>query len=179
MFPWFGSSKESVSIVTSRSAWNQPIGDESATTSPSNIQLRTADIFSLESIRSTLIRQEETIIFALIERAQYYQNLAIYDNPTLPGHSFRDQDGVDISFFDWMLMETEKLHSQVRRYTSPEEHPFHPSAIIRPSKLPTLNYPVTINNDIKEKVNVNTVIKSAYIKSIIPRLWYVLVFVIL
>jgi chorismate mutase len=87
------------------------------------------------------------------------------------GHSFRDQDGIDISFFDWMLMETEKLHSQVRRYTSPEEHPFHPSAIIKHSKLPQLNYPVTINNDIKEKVNVNAIVKSAYIKSIIPRLW--------
>ena len=41
--------------------------------------MTTSDIFSLESIRSTLIRQEETIIFALIERAQFRRNHAVYE----------------------------------------------------------------------------------------------------
>ena len=38
------------------------------------LNLKTIDILSLDSIRSTLIRQEETIIFALIERAQFRKN---------------------------------------------------------------------------------------------------------
>ena len=42
-------------------------------------EVSTSDIFSLDSIRATLIRQEETIIFAMIERAQFRRNLAIYD----------------------------------------------------------------------------------------------------
>jgi hypothetical protein len=45
------------------------IKDESITTS---------SVFSLDSIRRTLIRQEETIIFALIERAQFRSNSIIY-----------------------------------------------------------------------------------------------------
>ena len=39
-----------------------------------------------------------------------------------------------------MLIETEKLHSKVRRYTSPEEHAFYPS-ILPPPILPQLNFP--------------------------------------
>ena len=35
--------------------------------------------FSLDGVRDSLIRQEETIIFALIERAQYARNAEIYD----------------------------------------------------------------------------------------------------
>ena len=38
--------------------------------------------FSLASVRQSLIRQEETIIFALIERAQFRRNDAIYQVPT-------------------------------------------------------------------------------------------------
>ena len=34
---------------------------------------------TIDSIRNDLIRQEETIIFALIERAQFARNAAIYD----------------------------------------------------------------------------------------------------
>lgn len=37
-----------------------------------------AEHFSLASVRQSLIRQEETIIFALIERAQFHRNEAIY-----------------------------------------------------------------------------------------------------
>ena len=37
-----------------------------------------AEHFSLASVRQSLIRQEETIIFALIERAQFRRNEAIY-----------------------------------------------------------------------------------------------------
>ncbi len=41
-------------------------------------KVRTKDIFSLESIRKSLIRQEETLIFALIERAAFRRNEGFY-----------------------------------------------------------------------------------------------------
>jgi chorismate mutase len=130
-------------------------------------QIRTSDVFSLDSIRSTLIRQEETIIFALIERAQYRSNRVIYQANSL---DFKGVNKENISFFDWMLLETEKLHAQVRRYTSPEEHPFNIDAIPQqPLRLPKLNYPSLLGTE-KEKVNVNNEIKSWYIDKLIPRL---------
>lgn len=68
---------------------------------------------SLDSVRSSLIRQEETIIFALIEREQFGQNPQIYKD-----RSFRvnrkdvaDIYGRDASFLEYMLCETEKLHA--------------------------------------------------------------------
>lgn len=67
----------------------------------------TSDVFSLDSIRSTLVRQEETIIFALIERAQYRKNKSIYDSNT---NNLLNLEGKPVSFLEWMLLETEKLH---------------------------------------------------------------------
>lgn len=45
--------------------------------------LKTKDVLSLDSIRSSLIRQEETIIFALIERAQFHENGIVYERGAL------------------------------------------------------------------------------------------------
>jgi chorismate mutase len=58
---------------------------------------------------------EETIIFALIERAQYHQNRKINDS-TSKSTSFRSPFGEPMSLLEWMLMETEKLHATVGRY---------------------------------------------------------------
>lgn len=133
----------------------------------SSLTVKTKDVFSLDSIRSTLIRQEETIIFALIERAQYRSNRQIYAPNQL---NFTDDNKESISFCDWMLLETEKLHAQVRRYTSPEEHPFFPHSIPRHVvRLPQLNYPSLLGTE-KEKVNVNNEVKDWYINRIIDRL---------
>ncbi len=43
-----------------------------------NVRVMTKDIYSLESIRQSLIRQEETLIFALIERAAFRHNEYAY-----------------------------------------------------------------------------------------------------
>lgn len=126
-------------------------------------QIKTSDFFSLDSIRSTLIRQEETIIFALIERAQYRKNDVIYDRNS----NFESLEG-PVSFLEWMLIETEKLHAKVRRYTSPEEHPFFPNYLPQPI-LSELNFPEILVAG-KEKVNVNTEVMTWYIHKIIDRL---------
>ena len=113
----------------------------------------------LDELRSALIRQEETIIFALIERAQFKQNSIIYQPDGLPiGNS-------GISFSDYLLFETEKIHAKVRRYTSPDEYPFFqglPAPII-----PSLHYAGIVMD---KTINVNPKIRDIYQKQLIPKI---------
>lgn len=62
---------------------------------------------TLESIRHSLIRQEDSIIFSLLERAQYSYNEDTYDSDALFADGFRG------SLVEYMVCETEKLHAQV------------------------------------------------------------------
>lgn len=68
---------------------------------------------SLDSVRSSLIRQEETIIFSLIEREQFGHNPKIYTDRDfrLNRKDVADIYGRDASFLEYMLCETEKLHA--------------------------------------------------------------------
>jgi len=75
--------------------------------------VKTADLLSLDSIRSTLIRQEETIIFAIIERAQFRRNSIVYEadgfgDLGIPAEStIPEQDqGKLLSFMEFMLVGT-------------------------------------------------------------------------
>lgn len=84
--------------------------------------LTTLDVLSLDSIRSTLIRQEETVIFALIERAQYRQNRVVYEREGYgsslgkpPGYQFDGAEEEELSFLEFMLIGTEILHCGARR----------------------------------------------------------------
>ncbi len=145
--------------------------------------VKTADLLSLESIRSTLIRQEETIIFAIIERAQYRQNAIVYTpggfgdlgvplgvNPTFVENM--GQPSSSPSFLEYVLMGTEALHCQVRRYTSPEEHPFFPGCL--PSGplggLPQLEYPSDLLSPIGDAniINFNQILLQKYLQWVIP-----------
>ncbi|MCJ1227925.1 chorismate mutase aro7 [Toensbergia leucococca] len=113
----------------------------------------------LANIRFQLIRLEDTITFHLIERVQFPLNQTIYK----PG-------GVKIpnsnlSLFDWMLSEQERLQSLVRRYQSPDEYPFFPDALETPILQP-LHYPKILHPN---NVNVNSVIKQKYIDDVLPQ----------
>jgi chorismate mutase len=116
------------------------------------------DQLQLDRIRGVLIRLEETIIFGLIERAQFKQNLVIYRKGGV-GKELGDQ-----SLVDFMLHECERAHAKVRRYQSPDEHPFFddlPEPI-----LPPLDYsdcPLHAN-----AININHAIRSAYETEIVP-----------
>ena len=105
----------------------------------------------LTDLRSALIRQEETIIFALIERGQFCHNPPIYEPGAI---AIPDFDG---SFSDYLLQQTEHIHARVRRYTSPDEHAFFgdlPEPI-----LPPLAYPARI---LDTGINVNDRIGQIY-----------------
>ena len=49
------------------------------------------------------------------------------------------------SFLDFFFRETEKVHSLVRRYTSPDEHPFFPNEL-PPPVLPLIDFPQVNKN---------------------------------
>jgi chorismate mutase len=120
---------------------------------------------SLEKLRSALIRQEETIIFSFIERAQFLSNRIIYKQQ--PGPEFNVLDGnspIETSFMEYFLLETEKVHAKVRRYTSPEEHAFFPDQLPYPI-LPSLNFPPILHPN---NVNINNRILKLYVDSLIP-----------
>ena len=115
------------------------------------------EVLKLENIRNSLIRQEETIIFGLIERAQFLQNSIIYCKGGIEIENYSD------SFMMHLLAGTEQIHSLVRRYTSPDEHPFTkglPQPIIK-----NIPYQSPIK---KNDININDQILEIYIDEIIP-----------
>ena len=97
-----------------------------------------SSVLSLANIRDTLIRLEDTIIFSLIERAQFARNEAVYEPEAIPVPGFRS-DGRRYSLLEYLLRETEQVHGRIRRYTSPDEHAYFPGdlpALV----LPPLTY---------------------------------------
>ncbi len=119
------------------------------------------DKLALASIRSTLIRQEDTIIFALIERAQFKINDVCYSTKA---PQFAQLTAKHSSFLDTMLLETERLHARVRRYTGPDEHAFFPDKL-PPPELPLIDFPPTLHPC---AVNLNAQIKDLYIHKVMP-----------
>lgn len=115
----------------------------------------------LASLRNELNRQEETIIFALLERAQFVQNPWIY----VPGGSGIEE--YDHCFMQYMLFGTEGVHAQLRRFNCSEEHSFAPRALLPPPVIPVLCqshgqrlWP--------NKINMNDEIYKVYVDDIVP-----------
>ncbi len=75
--------------------------------------------------------------------------------------------GSDLSLFDWILREQERLHSLVRRYQSPDEYPFFPDAL-EPTILQPLRYPAAGALHAND-VNVNAQLKRSYVDDVLPR----------
>ncbi|KAK3721023.1 chorismate mutase aro7 [Vermiconidia calcicola] len=113
---------------------------------------------SLPHIRYQLIRLEDTVLFHLIERAQFPLNSNIYKPGAIP---IPDSS---LSFSDWVLREQEALQSKIRRFQSPDEYPFFEDAM-QPLILPPLEYPSVLWRNV---VNVNAELKERYINSILP-----------
>lgn len=72
----------------------------------------------LESIRHSLIRQEDSIIFNLLERAQYRYNADTYDEDAFTMEGFQG------SLVEFMVRETEKLHAKVETLSAIVVHSF-------------------------------------------------------
>lgn len=63
--------------------------------------------YTLDSVRESLIRLEDSIIFGLVERAQYRYNPDTYDPDAFV------MDGFSGSLVEYIVKETEKLHAKV------------------------------------------------------------------
>uniref|UniRef100_A0A804QZ38 Chorismate mutase n=1 Tax=Zea mays TaxID=4577 RepID=A0A804QZ38_MAIZE len=121
-----------------------------------------SDILTLDSIRQVLIRLEDSIIFGLLERAQFCYNADTYDS-----NAFH-MDGFGGSLVEYIVRETEKLHAQVGRYKSPDEHPFFSKDLPEP-RLPPMQYPRVLH-PIADSININKEIWTMYFDELLPRL---------
>jgi len=116
-----------------------------------------ADMLSLDNIRNVLVRLEETILFGVLERAQFRQNAVIYQ----PDGVGRELGGE--SLVQYLLHECERSHAKVRRYTSPDEHPF-----FHDLPAPILPAVVYANPLRPNTISINDRIWAAYIGEIVP-----------
>lgn len=122
--------------------------------------LKPETVLDLANIRDALVRMEDTIIFNFLERSQYFSSPSVYEAGKFNIPDFKG------SFLDWTLLNLEKVHSQVRRYESPDEVPYFPEEILAPL-LPSINYP-RILASYADEVNINALIKENYIEHIVP-----------
>lgn len=124
----------------------------------------TSPTLDLHDLRRVLIRLEDTIIFAIIERAQFPLNAVIYD-PQSPmfSESLHGQ-----SFVEWLLHQVECVHAKVRRYTSPDEYPFSAPDSLPPPILAPLAY----HSPLKEyaRINLNRDLYEVYVRKVVPRI---------
>ncbi|KAG2489831.1 hypothetical protein HYH03_011634 [Edaphochlamys debaryana] len=122
---------------------------------------------SLANIRSSLIRQEDTIIFGFIERAQFSHNVPVYTPDAIPVPGY-DRCGRRYSLLEYVLRATEQLHGSVRRYTSPDEHAFFPDDL-PPMVLPPISY-APVLDACADDININSKILQVYVNDILPGL---------
>ena len=113
-----------------------------------------------------LLRQEDSIIFGWVKRAAYRRNEAVYQPGSAPTAERGDRP--HLSLLDWHLEQTELLHAKIRRYTSPDEHAFFPSALPAPL-LPSLSY--SFSNPLPryaDDINLNPAVMHAYLHQVLP-----------
>ncbi|CAK7353930.1 unnamed protein product [Dovyalis caffra] len=116
--------------------------------------------FTLDSIRKALIRQEDTIVFSLIERAKFPMNSALYNQilNLVPGFSG--------PLVDFIAKETEAVQAKAGRYVNPEENPFFPDNL-PPSLVPKHNYSQVLHPG-AASVSVNKAIWNMYLNQLLP-----------
>ena len=76
----------------------------------------------LEKIRDRLIELEDVIIKGLCERANYKQNLEIYEHNA---EQFKYKNNFEGTYFDFMFKQIENVHSIAGRYNCFDEKPFY------------------------------------------------------
>ncbi|KAF6239459.1 chorismate mutase [Scenedesmus sp. NREL 46B-D3] len=105
---------------------------------------------TLPNIRSSLIRQEDSIIFTLIERAQFAQNPLVYQpgGVEVPAYG---KDGKQFSLMEYILRETEQLHGKEL-----------PAMVLPPLEYPSILAPGAA------AININSQIMQIYLNSLLP-----------
>ncbi len=119
-------------------------------------------VLDLSRIAAFLEGLEETIISKLIDRAQFAENLIIYE----PGKSGFQGSG-ELSLFELRLLRQEGMDNEFGRFCAPEERPFN-------KNLPAPKRHVVLPDsclalDDCDAVNVSEKILKAY-KALIPEI---------
>ncbi|KAJ0989542.1 hypothetical protein J5N97_007898 [Dioscorea zingiberensis] len=117
---------------------------------------------SLESVRDNLVRIEDSIVFALIERSRFPLNSQAYDTSYLGNH--KGHGGRSIAEF--FVRETEVFEAKLGRYQNPEEVPFFADDLAFPI-VPPYNYPQVLY-PAAASVNVSKDIWDMYFKDLLP-----------
>ena len=115
----------------------------------------------LDIIAGNLEAKEETIIFNILNRAQYRYNPAVYD----PGKS--GFAGFAGSLFDKRLMDQEMLDAGYGRFTSPEERPFNRNLASAERDFEVIPTGIILAD--LNQVNLTAEIRAAYL-SLVPRI---------
>ncbi|KAF7817304.1 chorismate mutase 2 isoform X1 [Senna tora] len=116
--------------------------------------------YTLSSVREALVRQEDTIIFNLIERVKFPINSRTYHQNYASFPAFHG------SLVDFVVKNTEAIQAKAGRYQSPEENPFFPENL-PPSLMP--HYPFSkILHPEAALVNINKSIWKVYFDEMLP-----------
>lgn len=122
--------------------------------------LDSGNVVTLDSVRESLVRQEDTIVFSLLERAKFPLNAPMYTQPTnlVPGFCG--------SFVELVVKETEAVQAKAGRYANPEEHPFFPDNL-PPSLAPSRKYTQFLH-PAGTSININKAIWDMYFTQLLP-----------
>ncbi|CAI0386918.1 unnamed protein product [Linum tenue] len=113
-----------------------------------------SDFLNLESISRSLICQEDSTIYCLLERAQYCYNAFIYEADAFA------EDGLEGSLLEHVVKESEMFHAKLGRFESASELPFFPKEL--PDMfLPPNQYVI---------IDVNHKMWDAYFQNLLPNL---------
>ncbi|KAK2452838.1 chorismate mutase [Trifolium repens] len=116
--------------------------------------------YTLDTVREALVRQEDTIVFGLIERAKFPFNSQTYDQ------KFLEIPGFCGSLIEFVVKDTEIVQAKAGRYENPEENPFFPENLVS-SLVPS--YPFTkILHPGAASININKSIWKIYFQDLLP-----------
>jgi chorismate mutase len=119
------------------------------------------DVFTLASVRTALVRLEDTIVFSLIERAKFLNNSQLYDSD-----SNSNSNWGFCSLFEFIIKETEAIQAKAGRYVNQEENPFFPDNL-PPSLIPSHSYTEFLYPAAASD-NINNTILDMYLKKLLP-----------
>ena len=123
------------------------------------------DILSLDNIRATLQRMEESIVFRLIERSQFAHNARVYEDGAFP--ELIEKEHWAGSWLAYAIKATETWHAKLGRWLAPDEHPFTPRAQLPAPVLVPNDYPDILH---PHHVHVMDDILAFYIHDIVPKI---------
>ncbi|RLN05652.1 hypothetical protein BBJ28_00004680 [Nothophytophthora sp. Chile5] len=129
--------------------------------SPEEINTMLRNYEQLSALHIWLVKRVERGL-SIPETMDETTELVRLDPTGFPAKKFRYV--LAINCWDFMLLETEKLHALARRYTSPDENAFFLHLLPEPI-LPIIDYPRVLNPN---RININDQIMSVYQDKILP-----------